>query len=119
RFSVDIAPYLEAENELIIGFRSLSEELKRKRPRPRWKTSLVRNQQLRWVRTSLIGRIPGWSACAPTIGPWRDVRLEISPVLLEELTIVPILSGYTGIVRARAKLLSRIMPHRAVLRVGG
>src|SRR5688572_23745516 len=31
---IDIGPHLRDENELDIGFRSLSEELKRRRPRP-------------------------------------------------------------------------------------
>jgi beta-mannosidase len=117
-YRVDIAPYLQAENELVIGFRSLSQELKRKRPRPRWKTNLVRNQQLRWLRTSLIGRIPGWAPCAPAVGPWRDIRLETAPVLLDELSIVPSLIGTTGVVSVRASIISMIEPRRAVLRAG-
>jgi beta-mannosidase len=117
-YRADIAPYLQAENELVLGFRSLSQELKRKRPRPRWKTNLVRNQQLRWFRTSLIGRIPGWAPCAPAVGPWRNVRLECAPVLVDELSLVPRLMGTTGVVSLRARILSVSEPLGAVLRVG-
>ena len=35
--------------------------LAERRPRPRWKTRLVEQQQLRWFRTTLLGRIPGWT----------------------------------------------------------
>ena len=77
-YSVDVSAFLLPENDLVIGFRSLAEDLKKKRVRPRWKTKLVSQQQLRWRRTSLQGRIPGWSPPAPAIGPWRDIRLEMS-----------------------------------------
>ncbi len=117
-YRVDVAPFLQADNELVIGFRSLTDELKRKRPRPKWKTNLVRNQQLRWIRTALIGRIPGWSPCAPTMGPWRSIRLEASPVLLDDLHIVSTLCGDTGIVTLRARIAAAAEPQRAILRVG-
>lgn len=46
--------------------RSPAQALREKRPRPKWKTRLVANQQLRWLRTPLLGRIPSWS---PTGAP--------------------------------------------------
>lgn len=64
------------ENELVIGFRSLTAALGGRRARPRWKTALVAKQELRWARTTLLGRIPGWTPGAPAIGPWRPVRLR-------------------------------------------
>ncbi len=54
-FQMDVTPHLRAQNELVIGFRSVAADLKKKRTRPRWKTNLVNNQQLRWLRTSLLG----------------------------------------------------------------
>jgi beta-mannosidase len=47
-----------------------------KRPRPRWRTPMVAHQQLRWVRTTMLGRTPGWTPPAAPVGPWRPVRLE-------------------------------------------
>ncbi len=61
---------------LALVFRSLDAELSARRPRPRWKTALVTEQKLRFVRTSLAGRIPGWTPPFPAIGPWRPVRLR-------------------------------------------
>ena len=56
---------LAAENELVIRCASLEAALARRHGRPRWKSRLVRSQSLRWYRTSLLGRMPGWSgACA-------------------------------------------------------
>lgn len=65
-----------SENELVLCFRSLESALKVKRPRPAWRVPMLTQQQLRWHRTSLLGRTPGWSPPAPPVGPWRDVWLE-------------------------------------------
>ena len=118
---VNVSSYLRPENEpneLVIEFRSVTDDLQRKRPRPRWKTNLVNHQQLRWHRTSLQGRIPGWSPPVPAIGPWRDVRLESSLVLLEEVHLVPRVKGTSGLVTVQARVATTQSIRRAVLRVG-
>ena len=76
---IDVADYLQPANELVICFRSLAQTLGQKRPRPRWKTNLVNQQQLRWVRTTLLGHIPGWCPPITPVGPWRDVVLVYRP----------------------------------------
>ena len=63
-------------NELLVRFRSLDRLLEAKRPRPKWRAPMVENQQLRWFRTTLLGRTPGWSPPAAAVGPWRPVWLE-------------------------------------------
>lgn len=68
--------HLAADNELVIRFRSLDQLLKQKRARPRWHVPMLPAQQLRWHRTTLLGRTPGWSPPAPPVGPWRAVWLE-------------------------------------------
>jgi len=64
--------------DLAICFRALTPVLRAfpRRPRPRWQTNLVDEQNLRHVRTSLLGRIPGWTPPLPAVGPWRPVRLR-------------------------------------------
>jgi beta-mannosidase len=80
RHRVDVAALLRAENELVLCFRSLDAALAKKRPRPRWKTRLVRQQQLRWFRTTLLGRISGWAPDTlpgfPLVGPWRAIAFD-------------------------------------------
>lgn len=76
--AIDVSAALQSQNELLICFRSLERQLTIKRPRPRWKAPMIPNQQLRWFRTTLLGRTPGWSPSAAAVGPWRDVWLERS-----------------------------------------
>ncbi|WP_051471518.1 glycoside hydrolase family 2 protein [Patulibacter minatonensis] len=64
------------ENELAIRFRSLLPILKqRRKPRARWRTRVAKDGNLRWIRTTLQGRAPGFSAVPAPVGPWRPVRL--------------------------------------------
>ena len=118
RYRIDVSSQLQSENELVIGFRSLAEDLKRKRTRPRWKTNLVNNQQLRWHRTTLQGRIPGWSPPAPAIGPWRQICLETGPILLDDLQLNSRLDGTTGIVAITARIACTASVRRVFLRIG-
>lgn len=118
-YQIDVSTTLKAENELMICFRSVTADLKKRRPRPRWKTNLVNNQQLRWLRTGLLGRIPGWSPPVPAIGPWREVRLECRPLRLSEVKRKAVLEGEDGVVRFQARVASVQKIVSARLQVGG
>ena len=74
--SVGVDRLLTARNSLVLVFRSLNGFLQQKRPRPRWKTNLTNHQQLRWLRTSLLGRMPGWTPPTPALGPVGTITLE-------------------------------------------
>jgi beta-mannosidase len=63
-------------NELAMRFHALDAVLQARRPRPRWRAPMIENQQLRWQRTTLLGRTPGWSPPAAAVGPWKDIWLE-------------------------------------------
>lgn len=118
-YRVNVAHLVRAHNDLVIGFRSLAEDLKKRRPRPRWKTNLVNHQQLRWYRSSLLGRIPGWSPPAPAVGPWRAVRLDSQPFTVSDLRLSSSVEGEDGLVTLRAKVHSAMPLDRAVLQVSG
>ncbi len=66
---------LKAVNELAIRFSALAPMLATRRPRPRWKTNGASHQNLRWFRTTLLGRQPGWAVTPAPVGPWRPIRL--------------------------------------------
>lgn len=116
-YRIDVTSLLQPQNELVIGFRSLTEALNKKRPRPRWKTNLVSHQQLRWHRTSLLGRIPGWSPPAPAVGPWRKVWLDTEQASLANLNLASRMEEGEGVVCVQARIHSAAPPTRAALLV--
>jgi beta-mannosidase len=118
-YRLDVGPHLRPHNELVLGFRSLAEDLKRKRPRPRWKTNLVNHQQLRWQRTSLLGRMPGWTPPAPVVGPWRAVRLDHGPCVVSDLRLSSRMEGEDGVVTVEARVHAAAAPGRVTLNVAG
>jgi beta-mannosidase len=91
-------PAFAAQNELLIRFRSLDHALKAKRPRPRWRAPMIENQQIRWLRTTLLGRTPGWSPPAAAVGPWRGVWLARRAVGIRDLALRSSLNGSVGVV---------------------
>jgi beta-mannosidase len=73
---LDVGDRLAQDNELLIRFDALDRLLQSRRARPRWRAPMIEHQQLRWFRTTVLGRTPGWSPPAAAVGPWRDVWLE-------------------------------------------
>ena len=69
-------PALRQDNELVICCSALAPRLAERRPRPRWKSAGASHQNLRWFRTTLLGRQPGWTVTPAPVGPWRPVRLR-------------------------------------------
>jgi beta-mannosidase len=99
---VDLRP---GSNELHLCCRSLQETLGRRRPRPRWRTPMVEHQQLRWFRTTLLGRTPGWSPPVAAVGPWREIWLEnLREAWVEETTLQVRLDGNVGSVEFRSAI---------------
>jgi beta-mannosidase len=77
---------LETQNVLLLRFTALASLLSGRRPRPRWRSLLLRSQNQRWYRTTLLGRVPGWSASGAPVGPWRPIRLrqvEAQPIVAD------------------------------------
>ncbi len=107
--------------ELAVRFSSLQEALKAKRPRPRYRTQLVAAQQLRWLRTSLLGRIPAWTPPAAPVGPYAPVWLETR----EHLEVIAAdvkarLEGGDGVCEATLRLRTFGEPiGRADIALGG
>ena len=75
----DVEVDLTPGRELAIVFRSLAARLETVRPRrARWRSTLVPDQRLRAVRTTLLGHMPGWCPPVDVIGPFRPI-LMIDP----------------------------------------
>jgi beta-mannosidase len=54
----------------------LTATLAMKRPRPRWRSSVVSDPNLRWIRTTMLGRSLGWTVTPPPVGPWRQIAIR-------------------------------------------
>ncbi len=54
---------------------ALLDEAPRK-PRARWRTMVTDEPRLRWARTQVIGRAPGFAPGPPVVGPYRPVVLS-------------------------------------------
>ena len=87
RRSVDVAGALVAgPNEVRVAVHPLTgllDEAPRK-PRARWRTMLVDETRLRWARTQVLGRAPGFAPGPPVVGPYRPVVLATEPAPASE-----------------------------------
>ncbi len=97
---------LGARNELVIRCLPLGPLLReRRRPRARWRTRLVAEGNLRFFRTMLLGRAPGFAPAPAAVGPWRAVSLEHRRGLsVEEIAIRPSVEDDDGVVSVSLRL---------------
>jgi beta-mannosidase len=98
-----------AANELAIRCRALAPLLaERRRPRARWHTRLVPERNLRFFRTMLLGRAPGFAPGPAAVGPWRAVALERHRhVSVAELSLrARVEDGGDGVLAVSARLFA-------------
>ncbi|MEZ4368913.1 MAG: hypothetical protein R2939_21930 [Kofleriaceae bacterium] len=101
--------------ELVLACRALTPALAgRKLPRVRWKTRLVASQQLRFARTPLLGRMPGWAPGPAPVGPFRPIVVERGPAIGARVTAT--MRGDDGIVRVQ---LDGVAASAATVRCAG
>ncbi len=119
----DVGGMIAAENELLICCRALAPLLAaQRRPRARWRTRLVSDGALRFHRTMLLGRAPGFAPGPPTVGPWRPVRLlRERGIAVEQLTLRPrVREGETALELAlRLRPLDDAAPERVEVELEG
>ncbi len=106
RHEIDVGESLRGANELAVCCRALAPLLReRRRPRARWRTRLVAEGNLRFFRTMLLGRAPGFAPGPAVVGPFRPVRLERRRGLaVDELQLRPRLAGEQGTLCVSARL---------------
>ncbi len=110
---------LAGEHELLIRCRALAPELAKRRPRPRWRVPMLEQQQLRWFRTTLLGRTPGWSPPCPAVGPWRGAWLETRALEIEAIRLDVRLADGRGKIAISAGLDPRIQAAALVIERNG
>ncbi|MBJ22510.1 MAG: glycoside hydrolase family 2 protein [bacterium] len=101
RHVCEVTGRLEKRNELAIRFPALEPVLRKKRPRARWRSRLVAERNLRFVRTTLFGRMSSWCPPIPPVGPWGGVELvTCTPwaITLEQMRVRTELADGYGLV---------------------
>ncbi|WP_051221494.1 glycosyl hydrolase 2 galactose-binding domain-containing protein [Conexibacter woesei] len=105
---VDVGGLLrDGGNVLTIRCRALVDVLAEqpKRPRQRWRTKVVENAgALRFVRTSVLGRAPGFAPGPPVVGPWRPVWLvrRRGVLQVDDIVLRPRVEGDDGVLAVSA-----------------
>lgn len=91
--------------QVAIRFHSLSATLSSRRPRGRWRSSMVREQGLRWIRTTMLGMAPVFGSVAVPVGPWRGIRLlDLGVAAVVSADKLASVHGTTGRVAVNARL---------------
>ena len=103
---IDVGDRLRETNELVIRCLPLTPALEvPRKPRARWRTNLVAEGRLRWFRTMILGRAPGFAPGPAVVGPWRPVSLvRRRGVVVEALAVRTHLDGDDGILRIEGRL---------------
>ena len=111
---------LRPQNTLVVRFAALAPLLAQRKPRGRWRSLLLRSQNQRWYRTTLLGRVPGWASSGAPVGPWRPVRLHHAgaPPFVAERHVHASCDGTDGSVSIRLLVEGVDAGCEAVLRVG-
>lgn len=120
---VNVTSLLRDDNELVIRCHPLKTPGRSPRsPRERWRTKIANDRELRFHRTMLIGRAPGFSPRPAAVGPWRPVSLERRRgIVVEQLAVRPRLEGDRGVVVVEACLrtLGGSAPGGAQIKLSG
>ncbi len=70
-------PVTAGEHRVEVRCHALTPRLtERRKPRARWRQKVAYDGNLRWFRTTLIGRAPGFAPGPPVVGLWRPVFFE-------------------------------------------
>lgn len=71
-------------HEIEVHCRALAPELEiPRKPRARWRQKVAGNNNLRWFRTTLNGRAPGFAPGPPVVGLWRPVWFTAGEVAFD------------------------------------
>lgn len=89
-------------HRIVVRFGSLTAWASTRRPRGRWRSSLVATQGLRWARTTLLGRAKVYGDVPAPVGFWRGVTTTDAAAVVDlDVHADPT----TGVVTVRGRCL--------------
>lgn len=104
RHQVDVADSLRlGTNDVVIRCHPLPLAETPRLPRARWRTRLVDEGRLRWFRTAILGRAPGFAPGPPRVGPWRPAAL-VTGARVAALRARTSLAGTSGLVEVAVEV---------------
>lgn len=112
RYRFDVRDKLATDNELVLRFWPATTFPSPKVARARWLTRICSRRNLRTQRTTLLGRMPGWTPDLPAVGPWRSIRLcPCPPVVVARRRITTDFDAAGGHLDLELELVSRDTDH--------
>lgn len=104
-------PVVAGDHTIEVRCRALAPELAvPRKPRARWRQKVAADHNLRWFRTTLNGRAPGFAPGPPVVGLWRPVWFIAGEVALDVRARI---EGDDGVVTVRTDI-----PDGARIRIG-
>jgi beta-mannosidase len=104
-------PLAAGRHDIEVHCRALAPEFEiPRKPRARWRQKVAYDNNLRWFRTSLNGRAPGFAPGPPVVGLWRPVWFVADE---PSLSVRTRLEGDAGIVT-----VSTDLPDGTLIRAG-
>jgi len=114
----EIPVTLVGGDELALCFRALAPKLAEPGPRPRWRPQMITPQSLKNVRTTLLGRMPGWCPEVHAAGPWRPITLVRRDIVsIDNVTVRAVLEA-DGTGRLSVSLHTNVDSPDLMLRCG-
>ena len=102
-------PLAAGRHDIEVRCRALAPQLAiSRKPRARWRQKVACDNNLRWFRTSLNGRAPGFAPGPPVVGLWRPVWFVAGE---PKLTVRTRLEGDEGVVSLTTDLPDGVRVH--------
>jgi beta-mannosidase len=112
---LDLGELPAREHTLHLVFRALTATPLR---RQRWRQKLISAPALRGLRSTALGRMPGWCAPVPAVGPWRQLALvDLQQQWISHVDIETRVVDGVGIVNLRVEVRPSRLTRQAC--VGG